>query len=220
MIFAHFAISNAVLRTIGATFAAGAVMAIAVPDLAAQRGGARAGSAVRTTTGVTAVELSLRLADRLELTQEQRDQLESIRVASVEQRAGHSARMMALTSEVRAGIREWSDIREEFTAIREETGTSRRTLREQLDGILSDEQKGQLRQVARRAAWRQGAVRGSSGMDRWRGTRGRPGMDRGRGVRGRPGMDRGRGWRGRPGADRSPGDDPSPGGKRPGGAGV
>lgn len=220
MISAHFAISNAVLRTIGATFAAWAVMAIAVPDLAAQRGGARTGSAVRTATGATAVELSLRLADRLELTEEQRDQLESIRVANLEQRAGHSARMMALTSEVRAGIRDWSAIREEYAAIREETGAGRRTLREQLDGVFTDEQKEQLRQVTRRAVWRQGAVRGRSGMDRWRGTRGRPGMDRGRGVRSRPGMDRGRGWRGWRGVDRGRGDDPSPGWRRPGGAGA
>lgn len=215
MITAHFPISNAVLRVAGATLAAGAMIAIAVADLSAQR----RGPALRTASGTTAVEMSLRLAERLELSQEQRDQLESIRVSMLEQRTGHSARMMSLASEVRAGIREWSAIREEFATIRGEAAEQRKSLREQYDGILTDEQKQELRQVTRRAAWRQSALRGRSGMDRWRGTRGHPAVDRGRGVGGRPGIDRGRGWRGRPGMDRSRGGERARGWRRPDGAG-
>ncbi|MXW19010.1 MAG: hypothetical protein F4123_04835 [Gemmatimonadetes bacterium] len=215
MITAHFPISNAVLRAAGATLAAGAVIAIAAADLSAQR----RGPALRAASGTTAVEMSLRLAERLELTQEQRDQLESIRVSMLEQRAGHTVRMMSLASEVRAGIRERSAIREEFAAIRGEAEEQRKSFREQYDGILTDEQKQELRQVTRRAAWRRGAVRGRAGMDRWRGTRGRPAVDRGRGVGGRAGIDRGRGWHGRPGLDRSRGGERTRGWRRPDGAG-
>ena len=203
MIPAHFTISRAALRTAGATFAAAAVMAVAVPDLSAQRRGS-----ARTAIGTNPVELSLRLAERLELTQEQRDQLESVRVGMLEQRAQHSAKLMSLQSEVRAGIRERGSIREEFVAIREEAEAGRKALGEQYDGILTDEQKQELRQMTRRTAWRQGAVRGQTGTDRWRGTRGRPGMDRGRGIRGRGQTDRRRGG------------DRSRGWRRPGGSGV
>lgn len=203
MIPAHFTISRAALRTAGATFAAAAVMAVAVPDLSAQRRGS-----ARTAIGTNPVELSLRLAERLELTQEQRDQLESVRVGMLEQRAQHSAKLMSLQSEVRAGIRERGSIREEFVAIREEAEAGRKALGEQYDGILTDEQKQELRQMTRRTAWRQGAVRGRTGTDRWRGTRGRPGMDRGRGIRGRGQTDRRRGG------------DRSRGWRRPGGSGV
>ncbi len=201
MISTHFTISNPVLRAVGATMAVAAMSTIAVPDLSAQR----RGSAARAATGTTAVEMSLRFAERLELTQEQRDQLEAVRVGMLEERAEHSAKMMNLASGVRAGIRERSAIREELAAIREQAAASREALREQYDGILTDEQEDELRRVTRRAVWRQGAVRGRSGVDRWRGTRGRPGMDRGRG---RPGMDRGRGG------------DRSRGWRRPGGPGV
>ena len=216
MISARFTISRAVLRAAGATFAAAAVMAVAVPDLSAQR----RGSAPRTAIGTNPVELSLRLAERLELTQEQQDRLEAVRVGILEQRAAHSAKLMSLKSEVRAGIQERGSTREELAAIREEAEAGRNALREQYDGILTDEQKTELRQMTRRAAWRQGAVRARTGTDRWRGTRGRPGMDRGRGMPGRPGMDRGRGTRWRGQMDRGRGGDRSRGWRRPAGSGV
>ena len=198
MIPAPFTISNTVFRAAGATITAAAMIAIAVPGLSAQRRGA----AAPAVTGMSPVELSLRLAERLELTQEQRDQLEAVRVAMLEARAAHSSKLMSLRSETRAGIRERNSVREEFSAIREEAEASRDALRDRYDRILTAEQKRELRQMTRRAAWRQGAVRGRSGGDRWRGQRGRPEVDRWRGQRGRPGMDRWRGQRGRPGMDR------------------
>lgn len=216
MIPEGFTESRAILRTAGTTFAAAAVMVMAATDLSAQR----RGTGARADIGTNAVELSLRLAERLELTEEQRGRLESVRVGILEQRAAHSARLMNLQSEVRAGIRERGSIREEFAAIREEAEAGRKALREQYDGILTDEQKQELRQMTRRTAWRQGATRGRTGMDRWRGARDRPGMDRGRGMRGRPGMDRGRGMRGRVGMDRGRGGDRSRGWRRPEGSGV
>jgi len=227
MIPAHFTISRAVLRTAGATFAAATVMSVAVPDLSAQRRGS-----ARTAVATNPVEQSLRLAERLELTQEQRDQLEAVRVGMLEQRAQHSAKLMSLQSEVRAGIRERGSIREALAPIREEAEAGRKALRDQYDGILTDEQKQELRQMTRRTAWRQGAVRGRTETDRWRDMRGRQGMDRGRGMPGRPGMDRGRGTRGqgqmdrgrgirgRGQMDRGRGGERSRGWRRPGGSGV
>lgn len=215
MISIRFTTSKTVIRTGGAALAVAAAMAITVPELSAQR----RGSAARAVTGTTAVEVSLRLAERLELSQEQRDQLEAVRVGMLEQRAGYSARLMNLRSEVRAGIRERSSVREELQAVREEGVAGRKALREQFDGILTDDQKEELRQVARRAAWRQGAMRGRPGTDRWRGMRGRPEMDRWPGTRGRPGFDRGRGTRGRGEIDRGRGGDRGRGWRRPGGGG-
>ncbi len=189
MISTHSTTSNTLSRAGGAILAVAALSIIAVPDLSAQR----RGPVARAAIGTVAVEMPLRLAERLELTQEQRDQLEAVRVGRLEERAEHSAKMMNLASEIRAGSRERSAVREELAAIREEAEASRKALREQVAGILTDQQKEELRRVARRAAWRQVAVRGRPGMDRWRDGRGRPGLDRGRGGRAWGPMDRGRG---------------------------
>lgn len=200
MIPTHSTISNTLSRAAGATLAVATLSTVVAPDLSAQR----RGSAARAATGAAVVEMSLRLAERLELTQEQRDRLEAVRVGILAERAERSAKMMNLASELRAGIRERSAVREELAAIGEEAAARREALREQVGGILTDEQEEELRRVTRRAVWRQGAVGGRPGEGRWRGMRGRPGVDRWRGVRGRSGGDRGRGgdrsrgWR-RPG---------------------
>ena len=169
-------------------------MAVATPELSAQRRGST--PRAPDPAALHMVERALRLGDRLDLTQEQRVQLKSIRAGLVEQQAGHSARMMSLASEVRAGISEAGAAREALVAMREEAGPSRKELRGQYDEIFTDEQKQLLRRLNRQGAWRQRGVRGRG-----------PGWDRGRGIRGREEMDRGRrggrfpGWRspGRPG---------------------
>ena len=192
MISTHFTIVSPLLKPVGATLAVVATLAIAAPELAAQRGGPRQGAAQRAPAGTNVVEIALRLAERLELTQEQRDQLESVRAGVLERRAAQAARMMNLQSELRAGIRERASVREDLAGIREEAVAIRNTLREQSDGILTDEQKTELRQLARRVSWRQGISRGRPQMDRERSGRGRGAWDRGRGGRG---DDRSRGWR-------------------------
>ena len=180
MITALFMISKPLARTAAATLGLLATMALAAPDLSAQR----RGSAPRATTpgALTLVERALRLGERLELTQAQREQLESIRADMVEQRVAHSARMMRRASEVRAGLSEPGAVREALAAMREEAGANRRELRGKYDEIFTDEQKHQLRRLVRQAAWRQQGARGRG-----------PGWDRGRGIRGRGAMDRGRG---------------------------
>ena len=185
MITAYFKTSTQIRTTATATFGLLAALAVSTADLTAQR----------PATGATAVETALRLADRLELTQEQRDELEAIRVELLEQRAAQSTRLMTLTSEIRAGISERGALRQEFAAMKEQGEASRKALRAQYDEIFTDEQKQQLQRLNRMSTWRQqGARRG-------------PGMDRGRGIQGRRPMDRGRGG------------DRFRGGRRPGGRG-
>ncbi|MDE2764379.1 MAG: Spy/CpxP family protein refolding chaperone [Gemmatimonadota bacterium] len=180
MITALLTITKPLARTATATFGLLAAMALAVPDLSAQR----RGSATRAATpgALTVVERALRHGDRLELTQAQREQLETIRAGMVDQRAEHSARMMRLASEARAGLGEPGAVREALAAMREKAGASRRELRGKYDEIFTDEQKQLLRRLARQATWRQrGARRGGPGWDRGRGIRGRGAVDRGRG---------------------------------------
>ena len=209
MITPYSKASMRVWRTTGATFGLLAAVAVFTTDLTAQR----RGPAPRAATGATAVETALRLADRLELTQEQRDQLEVIRVELLEQRAAQSTKLMTLTSEIRAGISERTAMRQEFAAMREQGEESRRALRTRYDEIFTGEQKQQLRRLNRTSALRQ------------QGTRSRPGVDRGRGIRGRgpidgrPGVDRGRGIQGRGPIDRGRDGSRFRGGRRPGGRG-
>ena len=198
MITPYFRASRQVRTTTAATFGLLAALAVSTADVTAQR----PAPAPRAAAGGTAVETALRLADRLELTQEQRGQLEAIRVELLEQRAAQSTRLMTLTSEVRAGISERGAIREELAAMREQGEESRKALRARYDEIFTDEQKQQLQRLNRMSAWRQQGARRGPGMDRGRGIRDRGPMDRG--IRG---MDRGRGG------------DRFRGGRRPGGRG-
>ena len=188
MITAPLKISRPMPRTVAATFGLLTAIAIAAPGLTAQRRGS--GPQADAPEALMLVERALRLGDRLELTAGQRDQLEAIRVGIVQQHAKRSARMMSLSSEVRAGISEVGAVREALAAMREEAGTSRRELRGKYDKIFTDEQKQQLRRLNRQGAWRQRGMRGRGpGWERGRGMRGRGPADRGRGG------DRFRGWR-------------------------
>ena len=209
MINPYLKTSAGAWRTTAATFGLLAAVVVSTADLTAQR----RSPAQRPATGATAVETALRLADRLELTQEQRDQLEAIRVELLEQRAAQSTRLMTLSSEVRAGISERGAIREELAALREQGEESRTAQRARYAEIFTDEQTQQLQRLNRMSAWRQQGARRGPGMDRGRGIRGRGHAD------GQPGMDRGRGIRGRGHADRGRGGNRFRGSRRPGGSG-
>lgn len=177
---ALFTISKPMSGIAAATFGILAAVAVAAPELSAQRRGFA--PPAPASGALTVVERALRHGDRLELAQAQREQLEAIRAGMVNQRAEHSARMMRLASEVRAGLSERGAVREALASMREKAGASRRELRGKYDEIFTDEQKQQLRRLARQATWRQrGARRGGPGWDRGRGIRGRGAADRGRG---------------------------------------
>ena len=174
--------------TVAATFALVAATTIGTPELAAQRQGPGA----RTAAGATAAERAIRLADELELTAEQRTQLESIRLEVLEARSERAATVMALVSEVRAGIREPEGMRQELAALREARGAGGEALRDRFSEVLTEDQKEQLWQMGRRGEWRRGGVPGRSRLDRQRGLRRQGSFDRGRSgfrsrARNRPG---------------------------------
>lgn len=184
-------------RTGMLTGALGLIVALAAsaPGAAAQR----TGSGILRGAGNFGVETAIRLADELELSGAQRDQLESIRVELLEMRTGQAARQMALLSEIQAGIREREAARQEFAGF---TETMRETLggaRERMQEILTDEQRDELRQLNRRAtrgnqrswggrgvwdsrgAWRGGGDPDRERLQRTRSSRWRGEADRGRG---------------------------------------
>ena len=179
--------AKATSRSVVAALGLLTATALTAPGLSAQHRGPMARAAAPRVLAL--VERALRHAEGLELTGGQQDQLEAIRADMVERRVDHSARMMRLASEARAGLTETGAVREALATMREEAGGSRRALREKYGEVLTDEQRQRLRRLTRRAAWHpRGARGGGPGWDRGWGKRGRGAMERGR--RG----DRFRGW--------------------------
>lgn len=139
-------------------------------DLQAQRRGAGfrgQGGMLRGGPG-GGVERTLRLADEIELSGDQRAELEAIRQELVRARADEMVRMLELTSEVRAGLREPEALREALRGQRDAMDERVTATSERVDAVLTEAQRERLDELdARRGAWREGG-RG------WRGRRGGP----------------------------------------------
>ena len=188
-----------------------AAMAVA-PELTAQQrwGGANRGDGAWGRSGNLTVEQVIRLADELELTEAQREELESVRVELLDARTSRAVRQMVMLSEVRAGIREPEAIRAGAGEAARETREMLGGVRERLSGILTEDQREELRRLNRRAALREWGARdgrGGARLDRMRDRRGRGGggarpevMEEWRGMmeRWRESMGRGRGPGGQP----------------------
>lgn len=164
------------------TTTAAALLLVAAAAVAAEHaeGQRRGNMGMRARgAGASTVEYALRRAEALELTEDQVTRLEALRVGVVAERSANAARLMELSSEVRAGITERGAIRDELAALREAGATNRGNLRDQLGEILTSDQQEELRRALRRAAWqnRHGTI---PRVDRQRGPwRGR-GLDRNR----------------------------------------
>ena len=196
----------------------------ASPEVQGQRwgGGNRGGgwgADMRGGGGNLSVERVIRLADELELTAAQREQLESIRVELLETRTGRAVQQMEMLSKIQAGIREPEAIRAAAREFAEQARENLGGMRDRYEAILTEEQREELRQLNRRTAWRGDrdarGGRGRERFDRMRDSRGRGAVDRARGGadrwrevadrwrevadRWREAMDRGRGR-----SDRSP----------------
>ncbi len=177
------------VQVAAAVFGVAVVMTVA-PEAAAQRwgGGQRGGdrgagrgAGVRGGGGNLTVERVIRLADELELTEAQREQLESIRVELLEARAGRTVRQMELLSEIQAGIREPEAMRAQARELAGQARESLGEMRDRYEEILTQEQRQELRRLNRRTAWRDRSVRsrgGSERFERMRNSRGRGVMDR------------------------------------------
>ncbi|MDE2751563.1 MAG: Spy/CpxP family protein refolding chaperone [Gemmatimonadota bacterium] len=157
--------------------------AIAPTGLDAQRQGSRA----RAVTGAAPVERAIRLANELELTADQRTQLEGMRTELLEQRTARAAALMALRSEVAAGIREPEAMRQALTEQWRGGADARESLRDRFSEILTEDQREELQRMNRRTIARQRGPANRGRSDRQRGPRGTRPFDRGR----RPSRSRG-----------------------------
>ena len=157
--------------------------AIAPTGLDAQRQGSRA----RAAAGAAPVERAIRLADELELTADQRTQLEGMRTELLEQRTARAAALMALRSEVAAGIREPEAMRQALTEQWRGGADARESLRDRFSEILTEDQREELQRMNRRTIARQRGPANRGRIDRQRGPRGTRPFDRGR----RPSRSRG-----------------------------
>lgn len=181
------------VQVAAAVFGVMAAVTTVVPEVAAQRwgGGQRGGdrdagwsAGVRGGGGNLTVERVIRLADELELTEAQREQLESIRVELLEARTGQTVQRMELLSEIQAGIREPEAMRAHARELAGQARGSLREMRGRYEEILTEEQREELRRLNRRNALRDPGVRNSRAggrFERMRDSRGRGAMDRRRG---------------------------------------
>lgn len=155
----------------GTLFAGGAT------DLAAQQG--RRGPQMRGMEGRPearqdgGIESIMRLSERLELTEDQMDELDAIRRANVERRTADMVEMTEVQSEYAAGLIRRSDV----MAVREDQEEARRgragQQRESLQAILTEGQQDSLNRLRRESrASRGDGRRGRGGQGGLRSDRG------------------------------------------------
>ena len=144
-------------------------------------------------------EQIMRMRDRLQLTDEQINQLDDVRRENVQRRTTAMAEMAELRSQATAGLINRSDVMSRLKA-RGEEGQAVVKPAELVMSILTDQQRDILREAKMRSLRaRSGKARGMSGRGGPAGFRGSKG-----GRSGRPGM---RGGRGGPRGPRGPGTD-------------
>ena len=172
------------MMTIGVALAA--TFAVA-GDLAAQRGARGGPDGVGDRQGLQ-VERLMAIAEELDLTEAQLDELDALRQAQLALRQERSNERLRIRSESAAGQLDRADVRERMQEGRAEARANAESVQEQLEGILSIDQREELLEL------RTQSMRHRRGM-RSRGPRGQ-GM-RGRGMRGPWDGDGDRGMRGR-----------------------
>lgn len=150
-------------------------------------------------TPLSGPEQIIQMRERLQLTDEQINQLDDIRRENVQRRTTAMAEMAELRSQATAGLINRSDVMSRLKA-RGEEGQAVVKPAELVMSILTDQQRDILREAKMRSLRaRSGKARGMSGRGGPAGFRGSKG-----GRSGRPGM---RGGRGGPRGPRGPGAD-------------
>ena len=175
----RFSRSSRPTRINRCTFAALPILfaaAVVPTDLDAQRQGSRA----RAAAGAAPVERAIRLADELELAADQRTRLEAIRAEILEERTARASALMALRSEIAAGIREPEAMRQTLAEQWRGRADTRESLRDRFNEILTEDQREELQRMTRRATVRQRGPANRGRIDRQRGSRGDRPFDRGR----------------------------------------
>jgi hypothetical protein len=166
------------MRTLVSGMALAAVVAMAAPTDATAQRGPRGDRGPELGPQGDGVEMVMRLRDRLELREDQVEELEELRRETVERRTAHRAQMDELRSQVRAGEMSRADFLEIAQARREASEEVRARDRERIEAILDEEQLQELETV--RAELR-GFARGRAVRGQGRRGPGADGLRSGRG---------------------------------------
>lgn len=157
------------------------VMMTSVGDIGAQE--RMRGAGMRDGGPAGGIEMIMRARERLELTDQQFEQLDALRREALEWRTANAARMQAMRSELEAGLIERSDLMRAMEEHRDASQGIREGHRERVESILTEDQREKVRAANMRRAFRSGEERGMRGRAQ-RGGNGQPGMRGGRGMRG------------------------------------
>lgn len=164
------------MRRILGGLALSALIAVGADDISAQRGGGRPGSGMRRGQSVEAI---MQMRDRLELTDDQLANLESLRSETVSRRNAERAEVAEMHSRFSAGQIQRSDVmafmedrQEADPGVAEQHGRQR----ERLSAILNEAQLESLAEMQTRgrasARGRMNSGRGGAGMRRSGNSRG------------------------------------------------
>lgn len=149
------------LRTLspGAAMVGLMVAILGVQEAEAQRG--RSSEGTRGPMSIqggppTGVERAIRLADALELTDEQRTELEGLRLELVELERERAQRRVELGSEVRAGLVEPEALFREMQELQSARQEAADAARGRIEDVLTEEQMEELNEMARPARGERG----------------------------------------------------------------
>ena len=155
--------------TMGGVLVLAALLATGTAGLAAQQGrrgpqmrGMESRQGARQDGGVESI---MSLHERLELTEDQMEQLDAIRRENVERRTAAMAEMTAVQSQYAAGLVRRSDVMAAREDREEASRGQDREQRERLQAILTDRQQESLNRARREArSSRSDAMRGRRGQ--------------------------------------------------------
>ena len=175
-------------RMTGGVALAATVMVLMPLQAEAQRG-ARGQGQMMNRQAQPGVEHIMRLRDRLELSENQINQLDAVRRDMVQFRSGHQAAAAELRSQVMAGQIEADAAREQTQARREGGEAFHEDVKARLESILTEDQRDELGDIAAQArAFQRGRASaqrgGQRGFRRDQGARGghRGGQSQGQGA--------------------------------------
>ncbi|MGI9628877.1 MAG: hypothetical protein ACR2QM_18725 [Longimicrobiales bacterium] len=130
-----------------------------------RRGGDSQGRAAMRGAAPTGVERAIRLADELELSDDQRAQLEGLRVELVEIQSERAARRVALGSQLRAGLLEPEALRGEMEEFQSAAQEAAEATRASVESLLTEEQMDELTEMTRPRREGRGFGRNRGGRD-------------------------------------------------------
>jgi len=152
------------------------LLAGGLTSLAAQETPGASNRAERMRTHPARVAAALRLADELELSNQQRAELNHLRLEILEGQVRTATARIELRSEIQAGLREPEAMRAQAQDGREARRESRTALQERFNAIITEDQRAQLRNMARNGRRGDAGIRRQRGRERTMRAQGRRGQ--------------------------------------------